>query len=73
MLLGHSEFRPLQAIQYQLTKERKADFAGNMLIMLSLTVCPIDMIRCVGAGNIAVFAQLDIPFRSHNDRSAVTP
>ncbi|MNI47250.1 hypothetical protein D3C73_1017570 [compost metagenome] len=41
--------------------------------MLALSIHPKYMIRCVRPGNIAVFAQLYIPFGAHDNGPAISP
>ena len=74
MLLGHGVFRPVDAVQDELSEEGIAHLPGHLKMLLPILIDQKNMIcRAVPGSHVDVFSQLDVTLRPQDEGPPVPP
>jgi len=73
MRLGHRLLGAIQAVENQPPEKRESDLSRHVDIAFSGIVDDIHILAGLVAGDINVFAQLDVAFGAKNNGAAVAP
>lgn len=71
--LRHRRLGSVETVEDQLAEETEADLAGDVDVALAGFIDDINIVAGFIAGDVEVFAQLDVALGSEDDGAAVAP
>jgi len=71
--LSHGFFGAVEAVEDELAEEAEADLAGDVEMMLATVIDEVDVIAGFLAGDVDVFAELDVALGAEDEGAAVAP